>query len=122
MKKTFQTHYSRMAIPYEQRICEATKVSGISQTVPDQILPLRTLVQRYVQRRDVPMIEGVYLDEDSILNDFHPENMDIEERLEFALAIGHAVSDEKRKMKKASPVPAPDGAPAPVVRDDIAGV
>ena len=109
-----------MSIPFEQRICEAHPGGGISKTVPDMTLSLRTLVERYVQRREVPHApDAAYLSEDSILNDFYPENMDIEERLEFADAIAHAVADETSKRKKPAPAPAPEPEP---IRDDIAGV
>jgi len=108
----FQTHFSRMAMPYEQRICEATLVTDKSKTVPDLTLSLRTLVERYVQRREVPQGDGVYLADDSVLNDFTPEYMDPEERLEFAAAIQSVVSDELKERKKpkqpAPPAPTPD--------------
>jgi len=99
-------------MPYEERICEATKITDKSKTVPDLTLSLRTLVERYVQRREVPQGEGVYLSDDSILNDFNPEYMDVEERFEFADAIQSVVSDELKERKKskqpASPAPIPD--------------
>lgn len=118
----FQTHYSRMLIPYEQRICEAHPGGGKSLTVPDMTLPLRTLVERFVQKREVPVApDGVYLEDDSVLNDFYPENMDMEERLEFAAAVGSAISDEMDNRRK--PKPASDPVPAPTLfGDDIAGI
>lgn len=123
----FQTHYSRMGMPFEQRAAFFNPGGGEYLTAPDLTLSLRNLVERYVQRRDVPQGDGVYLPEDSVLHDFHPESMDFEERLEFADAISYAVSDELKKRKKpaAAPAPAPAGAPAPVdvpERDDINGI
>jgi len=121
----FQTHYSRMAMPYEQRVCEATLIKDKSKTVPDMTLSLRQLVERYVQRREVPTMEGVYLAEDSVLNDFTPEYMDAEERLEFAVAIQSVVSDELRERKKPkTPAAAPAAVeiPAEHVRDDVNGI
>lgn len=123
----FQTHYSRMGLSLAERACYFNPGGGEYLTVPDQTLPLRTLVERYVQRREVPVGQGVFLEEDSVLHDFHPESMDHEERLEFAEAISYAVSDEMQKRKKTVPASAPapaSGAPAPSdsVRDDIAGV
>jgi len=119
----FQTHFSRMAMPYEERICEATLIKEKSKTVPDLTLSLRTLVERYVQRREIPTMEGVYLDDDSVLNDFSPEYMDAEERLEFATAIQSVVADEVKQRNKPKPAAASAAASTPeYIRDDITGM
>lgn len=99
---------------------------GKLTTVPDMTLTVRELFNLYVQGRDVPQADGVYLEEDDVLNQFHPEYMDFEEKLEFAAALGEAVQDEykARKRPKKQPGPAPAASPAPsdTIRDDIAGV
>lgn len=100
---------------------------GKKHTIPDQTLSVRDLFTRYRQGRDVPQFDGVYLEEDDILNDFYPERMDVEERLELAAALEHVVTDEYKKRKKTglrpeASVPEASSSSVGIIRDDIAGV
>lgn len=118
----FQTHFSRMMLPYEERICESNPGGGKSQTVPGLTLSLKELAARYIQRRDVPQGDGVYLPEDSILNGFNVEYMDPEDRLEFSAILDTVITDEYNTRKK-SKKPAAPASPTPeIITDDLTGI
>lgn len=118
----FQTHFSRMMLPFEQRICEANPGGGKSQTVPGLTLSLKELAARYIQRRDVPQGEGIYLDDDSILNDFNVEYMDPEDRMEFSQILESVVADEHKTRTKPKKPAAPASPTPEIIRDDITGI
>jgi len=117
----FRTQYSAMREPLEIRSCRWYSCNEPSKTVPDMTMSLRTLVQRFIQKRDVPQGDGIYLEENSFLHDFPVEFMDAEERIELAQAIDYTVQEEAAKLRK--PKKQPPAAPNPeIIRDDITGI
>lgn len=72
-------------------------VTGKSVTVPDQVLPLRTIVERFVRGDDVQRFPAVY-DEDSIPAGF--EYLSKMEKIEMAKFIAHGTEDLTNRISQ----------------------
>lgn len=78
--------------------------NGISLTLPDQNLPIRTLIERYARGIPVPTKEPIWEGEENDLPD--PARMDYAERQEYAqkyaeefLAIKQAFNENKASQE-----------------------
>lgn len=73
-----------------------------SMTVPDEALPLKTLLQRHTRGMDVTMFQGVYsMDNDDDLASIIPEfdKMDRIERLHFAAELRQIIIDKRIELE-----------------------
>lgn len=77
------------------------KPFGASLTVPDQALPLKTLLERYVRGQEVHQFEPVYLGEDEEF--VGVENMTFDERHEYLLQVNASIADARRRLAASRP-------------------
>lgn len=81
-----------------------------SMTVPDQTLPLRTLIERYTRGQSVPVIQQDYNDDpmwDGV------ENLSKLELLDRAMEVGESIREFQKPKPKPEPAPAPPAPPVP---------
>lgn len=83
--------------------------SGLSETVPDQVLPIKELLRRHTQGLYVPTIQPVY-DPDGEMP--HPKSMDLvdvqEMQMSNAKTIADVKSNARKKAKTADPISGKD--------------
>lgn len=72
--------------------------NGISQTLPDQTLPIRTLIERYARGIPMPTKEPIWDGEDNDLPD--PLRMDYAERQEYALKAAQELLEIQTSAKE----------------------
>lgn len=96
--------------------------SGISDTIPEMTLDLRTLVEMYTRGQAIPVKQPQFIDDPLIPDDF--EMMDEVERQQLANDIGQAArhamdtvrqrdAEAKRKKEEKPAAPPTDEPPAP---------
>lgn len=90
---------------YSQNHHSAEKNSGVSQTVPGQVLPLREIISRYSQGRGVEVFAG---GDDSIPPGL--ERLDKVERAQKLMDVKEDVSKLRKQLKGEAP-------PKPIAED-----
>lgn len=80
------------------------KPYGASLTVPDQALPLKTLLERYVRGQEVHTFDPVFLGEDEEFVDV--EKMTFDERHEYLLQVNQSIALARTQLanRRADPI------------------
>lgn len=70
---------------------------GISMTIPNQVVPLKTLVDKYVRGFPVPQSAQVYTGEDPLLNSV--DGLDQQDRLTLARELEKEARQTQKKIE-----------------------